>query len=900
MVSFNLINLGIHFNIGPSLTAVNWPSKHSQQSSASKSKPLSIPWHTLQQNPSLLALLKWNSSISSFYGRDEEMGLLTDWLNIDTLISVKFLTGLGGTGKSRLAAEFARYQINYHDWVAGFIEFENHVSYTTNSDNTLFIIDNLEITKIQLGEFLQQLTKIDQSDVNQNYKIRVLLITRQEQKKWTEFISENEADTIVDQKQIKLREFRSDAAQELYNSAVIKASETLGTVAPPISRETIHEWLSLSEENSRPLFIVSAAIYSASVPSDPAVKYNSSTILKKLAEIEIARLRRMAMSDDIVDKMFYARIITLAIIMGPTPFQYLINMYQNIFPTTGTSIDEGKILNSGVESALGAICDNVIRPIKPDIIASVFTLIIIQKLSQEVIPFFLWTAIENNLPISLLNINRIIYDVETTIESKNISIEQNLQQAIKGDIDRCQKVFYHLNNNYLPTICNFSIDVCHTLIKHEKNLDVKASAYILLSNMQTHIGQYGKAKHNTFAAKNILEKLYKSSPEKYDIPLANALSNLACDCKDKSQALSYMKQCLSIYKFKQKNNPISFQDYFLCLGNAGVVSMNLGEHENAIVFFNMAIEGIETHKNANVDEDFIIEKAIQLSNLSCCYAKKLDFNKSLIAAKNALDLCDQKTITKKDLLEPVIATCCLNIATSYPHGVINTHIDNNYERAIIILTTHSPHNFLKFGSQLAKCCRNYGNYLFESKNPHGALKYLCQARLLYGTLELNCFENKNIADTRAKISLRIAEIFFEIAIENSSYYLSEASSIINKLPLNNSIQQVKTKAELYLVSARMLYLTGDIDKAICKVEKAYKKLTINDNTEIQAEYEPEFARCHYILGYLFFDKKNISLSLENALAGINILSKYMIKEADLYQKLMDALIEVKTRCLKKS
>ena len=78
---------------------------------------LSVPW---QRDPQKTAfsLLTWHSAISQFKGRDQQMAELEQWAYDGPTISLKFVAGPGGVGKSRLAAEFAKHLQN-RGWSAG-------------------------------------------------------------------------------------------------------------------------------------------------------------------------------------------------------------------------------------------------------------------------------------------------------------------------------------------------------------------------------------------------------------------------------------------------------------------------------------------------------------------------------------------------------------------------------------------------------------------------------------------------------------------------------------------------------------------------------------------------------------------------------------------------------------
>ena len=62
---------------------------------------LTVPWQGLQKRPETFSLLSWHTKVSQFAGREHEMQQLAQWATSAPPISVKFITGEGGVGKSR-------------------------------------------------------------------------------------------------------------------------------------------------------------------------------------------------------------------------------------------------------------------------------------------------------------------------------------------------------------------------------------------------------------------------------------------------------------------------------------------------------------------------------------------------------------------------------------------------------------------------------------------------------------------------------------------------------------------------------------------------------------------------------------------------------------------------------
>ena len=130
----------INVQFGPSVTGIGHIGPEVRGVSPDSIQKLVVPWHSPTENPSVFSLLNWHTRISEFAGREKEISELKRWAVSGPDVSVKFLTGAGGAGKSRLAAEFAS-GLQSKDWAAGFVNLRKPTSFPLMSEGTLLVID---------------------------------------------------------------------------------------------------------------------------------------------------------------------------------------------------------------------------------------------------------------------------------------------------------------------------------------------------------------------------------------------------------------------------------------------------------------------------------------------------------------------------------------------------------------------------------------------------------------------------------------------------------------------------------------------------------------------------------------------------------------------------------------
>ncbi len=140
MFSISLVTIKGSIFAGPSATAIGYAGPASDKLSASEPSELHIPFQDLSNNPDIFSLLSWHGEISQFVGREEELEELESWAFENRNISIKFIIGEGGTGKSRLAAEFAKI-LNGKGWNAGFIDLRKPQSFKIYREGALLIVD---------------------------------------------------------------------------------------------------------------------------------------------------------------------------------------------------------------------------------------------------------------------------------------------------------------------------------------------------------------------------------------------------------------------------------------------------------------------------------------------------------------------------------------------------------------------------------------------------------------------------------------------------------------------------------------------------------------------------------------------------------------------------------------
>ena len=73
--------------------------------------------------PDLFNALSWNYGLTPCRGRDDSLATIMDWVHDADPISVRLISGRGGAGKTRMAAEVIQ-RLRAEGWSAGFLPNE--------------------------------------------------------------------------------------------------------------------------------------------------------------------------------------------------------------------------------------------------------------------------------------------------------------------------------------------------------------------------------------------------------------------------------------------------------------------------------------------------------------------------------------------------------------------------------------------------------------------------------------------------------------------------------------------------------------------------------------------------------------------------------------------------------
>lgn len=581
---FSIVSIELSgFSFGSEVAAIGQLGMGAGSVSKDQVSELIVPWQPLQKDAGVFSLLSWHSRVSDFDGRHNEMAELELWAESDLPVSVKFVVGDGGVGKSRLGAEFAE-QMQDKKWSAGFVDLKNPRAFQMKKKGTLLVIDYPEEHTDKVKNLLHDLTTVGLAA-----KIRVLFLTRQTPERWEEVISLANARNIVDKNFMSLSRFEASSAKTIFDSTAKLAGEKLGNVGAdglgpaPIPEEAMEAWLQLAPVNQRALFVMAAAVHSAENPDDELVSYDSQQVVLALVDREVERYMRVAEKNGFQDTFVYARLAAIAAIAGDLSLDSIKGMINN--PTLGLGLENATYLGQELERA-GLLIEGRLVPPKPDILAAAFVVVVLGRTPKQA-PEVVWTAISLDLLPNCERLCRIMFDAEVVLGLGNLSLGYVLSKAIEHRIDRSLQMST-ISSSMLFRYGWHEVEIsAYTVLLGSTKVGVERAA--LLNNLSLALDRGGR-NQDALCASNESVEIYRTlapiDPVKYESLLARTLNNLANRfgrLGEYGTAITYAEESVVVgRRLESMDSMLYGPDLAMYLSNFSNHLSSLGRHDDAL------------------------------------------------------------------------------------------------------------------------------------------------------------------------------------------------------------------------------------------------------------------------------------------------------------------------------
>jgi DNA-binding transcriptional regulator GbsR (MarR family) len=583
---------------------------------------LFIPVEQRVNEPYLLSLLNWRTRISEFAGREEEHRELAEWAYSEPVISMKFICGPGGSGKTRLAAHVAE-QLVKEGWAAGFIRPDQSSKFHLGEKGTLVIIDYPEEYPVQVPALFRNLADYS----SKKHRLRVLFLTRQLISSWVNTISENKAIGILEKTPVIFSHLNGEEAHRIYVTALGEASERLQTPPPKgVSVDALAGWLEKYPDHNRPLFILAAAIHNALHPEENFLRYTSADVVLALADREIDRLNSIARTNHIGKAGELIKIVTLATLGDGLRYDQIPGI------ENGDELED-KLLNAGI------LTNGMIPPLKPDIPAAAF---VVRALSNDSnAPDVLWECLSDDIDNGLKRLARLNHDAEVECGIRDFRLRHCLENAISGNLERSERLFNALTTEPPLGLLNACIKAGEALLKYIEEPKETARIWNNISIVYSRIGDRDSAIKAVQEAVEIYRKLAEAEPAAYLMGLAMSLNNLAgrlSENGDRKGALEAIQEAVEINRKLAEADPAAYlTDLARSLNN---LSNHLNENGDRKGALEAIQEAVEIYRKLPEEDPvvYLADLAMSLNTLSKCLSNTGDRKGALEAIQEAVEI----------------------------------------------------------------------------------------------------------------------------------------------------------------------------------------------------------------------------------------------------------------------
>ncbi len=147
----------------------------------------SLDWLDLAEafedgEPNLFSLLRWDTRlVETLYGRDDDLKKILDWAESGAKApGARLITGEGGAGKTRLAAEAAKV-LRDRGWTAGFLpRHRNAFNFAVGDKGLFLVLDYPEEQPARTAAILKDLAERKTAP----YPLKILFVSRRSFAEW--------------------------------------------------------------------------------------------------------------------------------------------------------------------------------------------------------------------------------------------------------------------------------------------------------------------------------------------------------------------------------------------------------------------------------------------------------------------------------------------------------------------------------------------------------------------------------------------------------------------------------------------------------------------------------------------------------------------------------------------
>jgi tetratricopeptide (TPR) repeat protein len=687
----------------------------------------SVPWRDLStvSKPlgelAIFNLLTWRSRLAeTLVGRDADRAELIAWAADPRPIAIRLLTGPGGAGKSRLAAEVATLLRN-EKWSAGLISLQKASSLPLASRGLFVIVDYPEAHRAAVATLLRGAGVLERPPA----KIRLLLVSRQPLAWWLDEIVAARASELCDSQESTVGPLDAVATCTLTRLAATRLSELSGAPSLMLDDAIIAAWHARNPMlHGLPLFATAAAVH-AVLDRTATFELAGEDIVRALVRRERMRLDQAGQNSGWGTEAA-SRLHGFAAICDGLDAMAVRRLAA---PEFETGLPQPDRVVDAIRSQGWWVADRVPAP-SPDIVAAELLYQILVDRPDRASDW-LAAALADRASFQAERLGRLAHDMATLHGPTSNVLSNFLIQAITHDPTKADLWRAILVADGLPfRLAELAAKVARTLLA-QSSFDEAQRAWLLneLSLQLIAIGDGVGALAAIREAVDIHRQLATANPARFEPDLAaclNTLSIVLADTGDRANALAAIREAVDLNRRLAKADPARFEPYLAkCLYN---LSRQLGKMPDAAGDLATIREAVDLNRPlAKADPArFEPDLAACLNNLSTALADTGDRANALAVIREAVEIRRRLATANPARFEPGLAASLNNLSnrlseTGDPAGALAA-----IREAVKICRRLATANPARFEADLALSLNNLSNRL-SKRDRAGALAVMYEA-----------------------------------------------------------------------------------------------------------------------------------------------------------------------------
>jgi hypothetical protein len=259
----------------------------------------------------VFALLSWHARLAPPTGRDKDKKTLLQWARQGRNTRIRLLSGSGGVGKSRLAAEIAD-ALRAEGWTAGFIRPDDPIVVPLRRTGLFVVVDYPEEHPDEVRTLLREVASRELGGV----PVRLLVLSREGGDRWFDLVESAHAGELMDAKEVGLSGLAAAEPERVFSGALRRLAKHYRRAIPAVSGDTVRSWVALDPGlHALPLLLTAAAIHTFLHP-DAALGFSGASVIQALTDREWARLANTGRAARLPDRRSARRVVALASVPG--------------------------------------------------------------------------------------------------------------------------------------------------------------------------------------------------------------------------------------------------------------------------------------------------------------------------------------------------------------------------------------------------------------------------------------------------------------------------------------------------------------------------------------------------------------------------------------------------------